>query len=321
MLSKSVRGYLLAAVAEITYGMNPLFTLPLYAEGMDANSVLFFRYLFAVPVLGLMILARGRSFKVAWRDVPLLGVFGILCAVSSLTLYMSYNYMDAGIASTMLFVYPLIVALLMWLFFKEKMTLRTVVCIAMALAGIGLLYKSSDGTTLSTAGTLLVMGSALSYALYLVGVDHGRIKEIPTVTVTFYILLFGWVLFAASALGNGTGIALPPREKWYLWGNMVALGIFPTAISFLCTTKAISYIGPTPVAILGALEPATAIFFGVTVFHEQLTVRDVCGLLLIIMAVTLVVAGGNITKPLLRVRKLFPRLRKKGQQKKEEKQG
>lgn len=321
MLSKSVRGYLLAAVAEITYGMNPLFTLPLYAEGMDANSVLFFRYLFAVPVLGLMILARGRSFKVAWRDVPLLGVFGILCAVSSLTLYMSYNYMDAGIASTMLFVYPLIVALLMWLFFKEKMTLRTVVCIAMALAGIGLLYKSSDGTTLSTAGTLLVMGSALSYALYLVGVDHGRIKEIPTVTVTFYILLFGWVLFAASALGNGTGIALPPREKWYLWGNMVALGIFPTAISFLCTTKAISYIGPTPVAILGALEPATAIFFGVTVFHEQLTMRDVCGLLLIIMAVTLVVAGGNITKPLLRVRKLFPRLRKKDQQKKEEKQG
>lgn len=311
MLSKSVRGYLLAAVAEITYGMNPLFTLPLYAEGMDANSVLFFRYLFAVPVLGLMILARGRSFQVAWRDVPLLGVFGILCAVSSLTLYMSYNYMDAGIASTMLFVYPLIVALLMWLFFKEKMTLRTVVCIAMALAGIGLLYKSSDGTTLSTAGTLLVMGSALSYALYLVGVDHGRIKEIPTVTVTFYILLFGWVLFAASALGNGTGIALPPREKWYLWGNMVALGIFPTAISFLCTTKAISYIGPTPVAILGALEPATAIFFGVTVFHEQLTMRDVCGLLLIIMAVTLVVAGGNITKPLLRVRKLFPRLRKK----------
>lgn len=311
MLSKSVRGYLLAAVAEITYGMNPLFTLPLYAEGMDANSVLFFRYLFAVPVLGVMILARGRSFKVAWRDVPLLGVFGILCAVSSLTLYMSYNYMDAGIASTMLFVYPLIVALLMWLFFKEKMTLRTVVCIAMALAGIGLLYKSSDGTTLSTAGTLLVMGSALSYALYLVGVDHGRIKEIPTVTVTFYILLFGWVLFAASALGNGTGIALPPREKWYLWGNMVALGIFPTAISFLCTTKAISYIGPTPVAILGALEPATAIFFGVTVFHEQLTMHDVCGLLLIIMAVTLVVAGGNITKPLLRVRKLFPRLRKK----------
>ena len=321
MLSKSVRGYLLAAVAEITYGMNPLFTLPLYAEGMDANSVLFFRYLFAVPVLGVMILARGRSFKVAWRDVPLLGVFGILCAVSSLTLYMSYNYMDAGIASTMLFVYPLIVALLMWLFFKEKMTLRTVVCIAMALAGIGLLYKSNDGTTLSTAGTLLVMGSALSYALYLVGVDHGRIKEIPTVTVTFYILLFGWVLFAASALGNGTGIALPPREKWYLWGNMVALGIFPTAISFLCTTKAISYIGPTPVAILGALEPATAIFFGVTVFHEQLTMRDVCGLLLIIMAVTLVVAGGNITKPLLRIRKLFPRLRKKGQQKKEEKQG
>ena len=312
MLSKSVKGYLLAAVAEVTYGMNPLFTLPLYAEGMDANSVLFFRYLFALPVLAGMIIWRGRSFRIEKRDIPLLALFGMLFALSSLTLYMSYNYMDAGIASTMLFVYPLIVAVLMWLFFKEKLTVHTLLCIGMALSGILLLYKGSDGSTLSTVGTLLVMGSALSYAIYLVGVDHGRIQTIASLTVTFYVLLFGWTIFAGTALCNGKGIILPPADKWYLWFNMVALGIFPTAISLLCTTQAINYIGPTPVAILGALEPATAIFFGVTVFHEQLTVRDGWGLLLIIGAVTLVVAGGNLSKPLLRIRKLFPKLPQRG---------
>lgn len=307
MLSNKLKGYLLAAVAEITYGMNPLFTLPLYGAGMDANSVLFFRYLFALPILALMLTLRGHSFRVAWRDVPVLAIFGVLFALSSLTLYQSYNYMDAGIASTLLFVYPLMVALLMWICFRERITLLTVLCIGTALAGIGLLYKGSDGSTLSSVGTLLVMGSALSYAIYLVGVDHGRMKTIPTLKVTFYVLLFGWMVFAISALCNGKGIALPPADKWYLWGNLLALGLLPTAISLLCTTKAISYIGPTPVAILGALEPATAIFFGVTVFHEQLTLRDCIGLLLIVLAVTLVVAGGSLTNPLTRIRKLFPK--------------
>ncbi len=322
MLSNKLKGYLLAAVAEITYGMNPLFTLPLYGAGMDANSVLFFRYLFALPILALMLTLRGHSFRVAWREVPVLALFGVLFALSSLTLYQSYNYMDAGIASTLLFVYPLMVALLMWICFRERITLLTVLCIGTALAGIGLLYKGSDGSTLSSVGTLLVMGSALSYAIYLVGVDHGRMKTIPTLKVTFYVLLFGWMVFAVSALCNGKGIIflaggdacvpgvyrfVPPADKWYLWGNLLALGLLPTAISLLCTTKAISYIGPTPVAILGALEPATAIFFGVTVFHEQLTLRDCIGLLLIVLAVTLVVAGGSLTNPLTRIRKLFPR--------------
>ncbi|MGN1247323.1 MAG: DMT family transporter [Paludibacteraceae bacterium] len=320
MLTNKLKGYLLAAVAEITYGMNPLFTLPLYDAGMDANSVLFFRYLFALPILALMLTLRGHSFrmvkevrsigrttKVDWRALLTLAIFGVLFALSSLTLYLSYNYMDAGIASTLLFVYPLMVALLMWICFHERITLLTVLCIATALAGIGLLYKGSDGSTLSSVGTLLVMGSALSYAIYLVGVDHGRMKTIPTLKVTFYVLLFGWMVFAVSALCNGKGISVPPADRWYLWGNLLALGLLPTAISLLCTTKAISYIGPTPVAILGALEPATAIFFGITVFHEQLTLRDCFGLLLIILAVTLVVAGGSLTKPLTRIRKLFPR--------------
>ena len=97
-------------------------------------------------------------------------------------------------------------------------------------------------------------------------------------------------------------------HQWYLWGNLLALAVFPTAISFLCTTGAIQYIGSTPTAILGALEPVTAVFFGVVVFGESLSVRDVIGLVLIITAVTLVIAGSNITTYLIRFRKLFPRL-------------
>lgn len=285
--------------------MNPLFALPLYETGMDPDSVLFFRYLFAIPLLGVMLKARGRTFRLKRGEVPPLLAMGLLVAVSSLTLFQSYNFMDAGIASTLLFVYPIMVALIMAFVFKEKLTLQTVLCIALALGGIGLLYKTADGSTLSLTGTALVMVSALSYAVYIVGINQSSLKHVATLKVTFYVLLFGVTLFLGRILYGGD-LILP--EKWYLWGNLIALAVFPTAISFLCTTGAIQYIGSTPTAILGALEPVTAILFGITVFGERLTLRESLGLALIITAVTSVIAGGGITAYLIRFRKMFPRL-------------
>ena len=304
-MNVKAKGYILGAVAAATYGMNPLFALPLYKAGMNPDSVLFFRYLFAIPVLGMMIVARGRSFKLKRKEVLPLIIMGLLVALSSLALFQSYNYMDVGIASTLLFVYPILVALIMWIAFKEKLTLPTVLCILLALGGIGLLYKSGDGSTLNLTGIILVMISALSYAIYIVGVNQSTLKNLATLSLTFYVLLFGLVLFLVRV---DFGQSLRVAETWYLWGNLIALAIFPTAISFLCTTQAIQYIGSTPTAILGALEPLTAVFFGVVVFGESLTLRLSCGMLMIILAVTLIITGGNITIYLVRFRKLFPRL-------------
>ena len=310
-MNAKAKGYVLGAIAAATYGMNPLFALPLYKAGMNPDSVLFFRYLFAIPVLGIMIKARGRNFKLKPNEIVPLILMGLLVSFSSLALFQSYNYMEAGIASTLLFVYPILVALIMAFVFKEKLTLQTIFCILLALGGIGLLYKSGDGTTLSLTGVLLVMASALSYAIYIVGVNRPILKNVATLKVTFYVLLFGLSLFLVRV---DFGQSLHVVDKWYLWGNLIALAIFPTAISFLCTTQAVQYIGSTPTAILGALEPVTAVFFGVTIFGESLTPRLCCGIVLIILAVTFIIAGSNITTHLVRFRKLFPRLpiKKKG---------
>lgn len=304
-MNAKAKGYILGSIAAASYGMNPLFALPLYKAGMDPDSVLFFRYLFAIPLLGIMIKARGRSFKIQRKETFPLIIMGLLVALSSLTLFLSYNYMAAGIASTLLFVYPIMVALIMAMVFKEKLALQTIVCMLLALGGIGLLYKSEDGSTLSLIGTLLVFASSLSYAIYIVGINQASLKNVATLKVTFYVLLFGLSLFVARLLYSGV---LNTPDQWYLWANLLALAVFPTAISFLCTTGAIQYIGSTPTAILGALEPVTAIFFGIAVFGESLTVRESFGLVMIIVAVTFVIAGGNITSQLVRFRKLFPRL-------------
>ncbi len=304
-MNVKAKGYVLGVIAAATYGMNPLFALPLYEAGMNPDSVLFFRYLFAIPVLGAMIKLRGRDFKLKRKEILPLIIMGLLVALSSLTLFQSYNYMAAGIASTLLFVYPIMVALIMACLFKEKLTLQTILCIMLALGGIALLYKGEDGSVLSLTGVILVIASALSYAIYIVAVNRPLLREIATLKLTFYVLVFGLSLFLVRV---DFGASLHVVDTWYLWGNLVALAVFPTAISFLCTTQAIQYIGSTPTAILGALEPLTAVFFGVTVFGEPLTVRVGCGIMMIVFAVTIIVAGSNVTTYLVRVLKLFPKL-------------
>lgn len=308
MDTRKVTGYALGFIAAATYGLNPLFALPLMSGGMNTPSILFFRYLLAIPIVAVMMAARGKSLRVSRRQLSLLFVFGLLVGLSSLTLFESYRYMDAGIASTLLFVYPLMVAILMAAFFHERITSLTIFCLAAALTGILLLYKGEGGQTLSLAGTMLVMASALSYALYIVGVNRTQLARIPTLTVTFYILFFGMLVFGIDLLMAGT-VTVPHTPAQ--WGGAAALALLPTAVSFFCTTLAITRIGSTPTAILGAMEPVTAVIIGITVFGEQLTMRDIIGLFLILAAVTLVIIGGSISVHLTAIRRLFPKSRRK----------
>lgn len=306
-INRKFRGYLLGAVAAATYGLNPLFALPLYEDGMNPDSVLFFRYLLALPIVAAMLLFRRRSFNPGWRNwLPLL-MMGFIFVVSSLSLFESYRYMPAGLASTLLFVYPIMVAVIMVLFYKEKLTLLTAGSIVTATAGIALLYQG-DGAPVSAIGSVLVFVSSLSYAIYIVYINHSRLTGVPTLAVTFYVLLFGWSMLAVKALAGST--LMLPSEPAH-WLNIGALALFPTAISLLCTTAAIQDIGSTPTAILGALEPVTAVAVGAVVFGEALTPRLCVGLVMIIGAVSCVVAGGRVNEALTRFRRLFPSLRRR----------
>lgn len=205
-----LKGCLYGAAAASTYGMNPLFAVTLYGDGMNPDSVLLFRYMFALPILALMIKMRGHDFRLTMKEAVSLFIVGMLVATSSLTLYMSYNYMPAGIASTMLFVYPVIVAVLMTVFFGERVKLLTVLCIALAVGGIAMLYKGDGATTLNPIGCIIVLCSSLSYALYIVLINRDIYKYIPTLKLTFYTLLFGTTLFMARILLGSEQLVCPP---------------------------------------------------------------------------------------------------------------
>ena len=183
LASTKVKGYILGIIAAASYGTNPLFALPLYADGMNPDSVLLLRYLAAIPVVALIMVMRGRSFRVNRRQLVTLAVFGILMALSSLTLFLSYTYMDAGIASTRLFVYPIMVAVIMAGVYKERISKLTIFCIAVALTGIAMLGNAGDGEALSLVGVGIVMASSLSYAIYIVGINKSSLDSLPTLTV------------------------------------------------------------------------------------------------------------------------------------------
>lgn len=286
----------MGSIAAASYGLNPLFALPLYREGMGVDSVLFFRYAFAIGMMALLLRFRRMDMRVRRREWPLLALYGLLFSASSLFLFLSYNYMDAGIASTILFIYPVMVALIMALFFGERISWLTRVCIVLAVFGVSLLTKSGGGSTVSVLGVTFVLLSSLSYAIYIVGVNRSSIARMPSPKLTFYALCFGILIYVVR-LDGLTTLQFPVSPLGWLCAFCLAL--FPTIVSLVAMTISIRNIGSTSAAVLGALEPITALLVGTLVFGERLTLRLCLGILLILLAVTLLVAGKKIYYTLL----------------------
>ena len=274
------------------YGANPLGALPLYADGINTCSVLFYRYAIAVAALAVVMAVRRKPLAVSRRDLAIMALLGVLFAASSLSLFMSFLFMGAGVASTLLFVYPVMVAVIMAVFFKERVTRSTVLAIALALTGVALLYKSDGGKPLSGAGVSLVMVSSLTYALYIIIVNKSPLR-MSSVKMTMYVLTFATAMAVAMSFtdpANHLQLLHTPRQ----WGLALLLAVVPTVLSLLLMVIAVHDVGSTPTAIMGALEPVTAVVISVTLFGELVTARLVAGIVLILAAVLLTVVGKNI---------------------------
>ena len=285
-------GILCAVLSAVCYGTNPFGALPLYEEGVNTATVLAHRFGLAVILLSLVMLVKGISFKVSRQGFKVLFSLGILFAASSITYYQSFHFMDAGIASTILFVYPVMVAVIMALFFKERVTVMTVVAILLSLIGIGLLYKGGAGVSLSVIGIVLCILSSLAYAIYIVVVNQSSIK-MSSFKVTFYAMLVCEITLILYSF-TSPELYLHALPSARAWSFAVWLSIVPTILSLVFMTVAVHHVGATPTAILGALEPLTAVTIGVIVFGETLTPRLIVGILFILFAVMLVVLGKDL---------------------------
>ena len=291
-MSLQTKGVVLAIISAICYGMNPLGALFLYEEGLNVNSVIFYRFIFASILLAIFMLIKKDSFYLKFKEIILLAFLGLLFGISAISLFNSFLYMDAGLASTVLFIYPIFVAIIMALFFKEKNSIITILSIIFAFLGVVLLYES-DGANVSNFGIFLVIVSSLCYAIYIVIIN--QYLKLSALKVTFYSMLFCTITILIHSFFDSS-LNIMPLVNFNMWFYTLFLALVPTIISLLFLIKAIQIVGSTSASILGALEPLTAVLIGVYVFNEKITFWLVIGIVFILFGVLLIVLKDYIDK-------------------------
>ena len=282
-----LNGFLYGLLSSASFGLIPLFTIPVMRQGMQFESILLYRFAFATLALGLILLLDGQSFRINRRDIPSLVLLAFLYLMSAVFLFWGYKFMASGIATTLHFMYPVLTTLVMMLFFKEKKSGWRIAAIASAVIGV---YFLSGGNTetgsFSFFGLFIVLLSALGYALYLVTMSQLKIGRMKGLLLTFYVFLFGGIFLF---IGTSSISHLQPIREWHTAGNLILLALIPTVVSNLALVRAVKSIGSTLTSVLGAMEPVTAVCVGIFLFGEAFTTSIGVGIALIIVAVMVII--------------------------------
>ena len=283
-----IKGILYAAVSSSTFGLAPFFSLTLLLAGFSAFEVLSYRWGVATIALTLFGWCSGCSFRLEKKDFLVVLLLSLLRAVTSFSLLIAYQNIATGVASTIHFMYPLAVSLVMMYFFQEKKSLWVMFVVSMSLLGAALLssgeLEAKNGDTI--VGLVAACVSVFSYAGYIVGVRMTRAVRINSTVLTCYVMGLGTVLYFIGAL---TTSGLQLVADGYTWLIILGLALPATAISNITLVRAIKYAGPTLTSILGAMEPLTAVVIGVFVFKELFTLNSAIGIILILLAVSVVI--------------------------------
>ena len=283
-----IKGILYAAVSSSTFGLAPFFSLTLLLAGFSAFEVLSYRWGVATIALTLFGWCSGCSFRLEKKDFLVVLLLSLLRAVTSFSLLIAYQNIATGVSSTIHFMYPLAVSLVMMYFFQEKKSLWVMFAVFMSLLGAALLssgeLEAKNGDTI--VGLVAACVSVFSYAGYIVGVRMTRAVRINSTVLTCYVMGLGTVLYFIGALTT-SGLRLV--ADGYTWLIILGLALPATAISNITLVRAIKYAGPTLTSILGAMEPLTAVVIGVFVFKELFTLNSAIGIILILLAVSVVI--------------------------------
>ena len=288
-LSKNaIIGYPAGIITGITYGLNPLFAMPLMKNAAATESILFFRYAFAVLLLGLFLLLRKQSFRVSGKQIGVLFVLGLLYTSSSIFLFDAYEYIASGLATTLVFLYPVLVAIIM-VFLKVVPSWPVWLAIAATFGGVLIMTQSDGSQTINPIGVLLSIASALVYALFIVIINRSKaISGISNSLLTFYALMVGAIVFIGKILSSDTAITAGITTEAD-WLNLVGLALLPTIVSTATLAIASRNIGATKASVLGVFEPITAIIVGTLMFGEPLTTNIIVGISIAMVAVTFMI--------------------------------
>lgn len=289
-LSKNaIIGYPAGIITGVTYGLNPLFAVPLMNNGASIESILFFRYTFAVVLLAAFLILTRQSFRITARQAGVLLALGLLYTSSSIFLFEAYNYIASGLATTLIFLYPVLVAIIM-VFLRVVPSWPVWLSIAATFGGVIIMTQGSGGDSLNPIGIALSLGSALVYALFIVIINRSKaIAQISNTLLTFYSLTVGAIVFLGKISFSEAPISAGITTGGD-WLNLAGLALLPTIVSTATLAIATRNIGATKASVLGVFEPITAILIGTLMFGEPLTTNILLGIGIAIVAVTFMIS-------------------------------
>lgn len=283
-MNKHTRGIINGIVSGVSFGLIPLFSIPVIAAGMGNVSILVYRFLFGSMAMLAMLLIRKTNMRISLSElfrIILLSTFYIGTAIATLE---CYHYLSSGIATALVYTDPIWCAIIGLVFLGDKFSFKLTTSIILATLGVMMMTGvfTEDGT-FSAMGLLWGLLSGLSYALYLLFVPRLNLKRIPSLKLTFYVFFVGMLLLAAYNFGTEGHIDVVPNAE--CWTNIILLGLIPTALSNICVTISLRLIDSTIVAILGAFEPLTAMLIGIMVLDDPYSALSITGAALILFAV------------------------------------
>lgn len=288
-MSPTLKGTIAGLVAAICYGLIPLFTIPI-KNGEAANhlsdcSIMFYRFALATLIIAVLMLITRRSFKITRGELVTLTYLAFLSDGSALFLIDGYNYLSSGVATTIHFMYPVVTTIMMMVFYNEARKVSTLLAVLLAVAGVGVLSWQSNGQT-SLHGVVIELISACCYAFYLIRVNRSRVRNMDGMKLTFYVMGIGALIFGAEALRQDEFQLITTGVQA---SHLLLLGIVCTVVTNLCLVMAVQRIGSTMTAVLGALEPLTAVALGCLLMGEDITLNVVLGICLIIPSVIIII--------------------------------
>lgn len=283
-LSNSTKGYCFGLIAGMSFGLIPLFSIPVIADGMDNVSILIYRFLFGCIGMLSALLVQKSPLKITLGEffrISLLSLFYIGTAITTLN---AYDYLSSGIATALVYTDPIWCALIGLLFLREKLSWKTTSALVITIAGVLLLTNAlTEPAKFSAIGVSWGLLSGLTYALYIIFLPRLNLKGIPSLKLTFYVFFLSMIYLSIYQLAVAGGIDSIPSKGSCI--NLVLLGLIPTALSNICVTLSLRLIKSTVVALLGALEPVTAMIVGICILGDPVNGLNILGGALVLLAV------------------------------------
>lgn len=293
-----LNGVFYAVLSSASFGFSPLFSLGLLTVGLTNFDILSYRW--GIAGIALMLYAFYRKKTLvpnSWDETWKIILLSALRAITSVTLLIGYANISSGIASTINFMYPVIVALCMMFFFGEHKSFVDIAAIAVSIFGV---YLLASGDSLIVEGGDTTLGltcsliSAFSFAAYYILMKKLKADKIEVVKFTTWVMLLSAIYFIVCAFVFEGSLSMIPDGKSWLY--ILGLALWSTMISNFTGVKAVRRIGPTLTSILGALQPVTAVILGVAFLNEHLYLKSLIGIIMILGAVTVVVMHQNTRK-------------------------